>query len=238
MRAGDIDVLHKVVLSKAGLGTYWHVYSSRYAPTASNPHSQARLAWRDGAHGMFYTGETRAAALWETVLRYASIDNGYVYTDRFHLKGMMLARLELTFDASVLDLRSPYRRAVVNASSELDEQWERMLKDPDHANTHNFTMRTMEQLRAAGHEHGAALRWYSRQCASAAATLFFEPRMQPQWWTFRQKDLYRLDSPEGEEQIRIALAEQGLHWRGAPVSDDFSPPQNADMNDGPMNVRH
>jgi hypothetical protein len=228
MPVGDRKVLHRVVLAKAGPGTYWHVYSDRYSPVASNPHSRARLAWRDGAHGMFYTGETRAAALWETVLRNASIRNGYVYTDRVNFEGMMLARLELTYDAPVLDLRPPYRREIVNAPSRMDERWDAVLKDPVHENTHDYASKTMQQLRLAGHEDGAALRWYSRQAGNATATLFYEPPMKAHWWKYRQEDLYRLDSPEGEEQIRIALSEQGLRWRGAPVSPEFYPPVEFD----------
>ncbi|KND58541.1 hypothetical protein BVER_03520 [Candidatus Burkholderia verschuerenii] len=227
MQAGNEAVLHKIVFSKASLGTYWHVYPNRFAPTSSNRNSKARLAWRDGSHGMFYTGATRAAALWETVLRHASVDDGYVYTDRLHLKDMMLARLELTVETPILDLRPPYRRAIVDAPSELDEQWDRMLKDPDHDNTHAFTAKLMQQLRAAGHGDGAALMWYSRQAGNETATLFYDPPMQSNWWRFKNEELYCLDTPEGEAQIRLALAEQGLLWRAAPESPEFFPPVDA-----------
>ncbi|MDN7177822.1 RES domain-containing protein [Caballeronia sp. SEWSISQ10-4 2] len=231
MPAGDSDVLDKVEVFEAGLGTYWHVYNKRYSPVASNPASEARLAWRDGSHGMFYTGATRSAALWETVLRNASVRRDDVYTDRVHLKNMVLVRLELVAIADILDLRPPYRRAIVTAPSELDEQWDQMLKDPVHKNTHDFTTRAMAQLAAAGHKDGAALRWYSRMTGSHTATLFFEPPMKPDWWTYKTEELFHLDSPEGEEQIRQALAEQGLRWLAAPVSADFVPVDGAEGTD-------
>lgn len=103
----------------------------------------------------------------------------------------------------------------MQAPSALDEQWDQMFKDPQHENTHDFAARAMEQLRAAGYADGAALRWYLRQTGNDTATLFVEPPMTRVWWTFKETELYRLDSFDGEEQIRIALSEQGLRWRGA-----------------------
>lgn len=79
MLPGKDKALDRIEFATAAPGAYWHVYDAKYAPCASNPYSKARLAWRDELHGMFYTGATPAAALWETVLRYAEIDGGDVY---------------------------------------------------------------------------------------------------------------------------------------------------------------
>ena len=58
MAGGKGDVFHNIELSKAAPGFYWHVYPEKFEANAANPASNARLAWRDGKHGMFYTGET------------------------------------------------------------------------------------------------------------------------------------------------------------------------------------
>jgi hypothetical protein len=161
MPDGEDDVLHRVHLSRLPAGVYWHVYPAEYPSTSANAKSEGRLAWRDGAHSMFYAGDTPAAALWETVLRDAEVRHGYVYTDPMHLKGMVLARLTLTVDVPVVDLRTPYRREVVDPNSTLDTRWDVWLKRPDHEATHQVTQRLMNQLSAAGHGTGAALRWHS-----------------------------------------------------------------------------
>ncbi|MFP3637762.1 RES domain-containing protein [Paraburkholderia sp. SIMBA_054] len=220
MAAGNDDVLHKVEIVEAEPGTFWHVYDTRYSPVAGNPASKARLAWRDGNHAMFYAADTRAAALWETVLRYASVNRGNVYTDRSHLKDKALVKLQLVAKAEVLDLRTPHRRAIVTTDSDLDGQWDLVLKDPVHKNTHHFTTRVMAQLAAAGYKDGVALRWHSRMSGAETATLFYEPPMKADWWTYKPEDIYLLDTPAGEEQIRQALAEQKLRWVGPPIFKD------------------
>lgn len=218
---GD-DVFHKVKLAKAEPGPYWHVYSNAYEANAANPRSAARLAWRDGKHAMFYAGESAAVALWETVLRRASIVDGWVTTPREHLEGMKLARIELmTSAAEVLDLRPPHRRELVAAGTPLEAEWQHMLTTPDHASTHAFTTRAMAQLTAAGYPHGAAMRWYSRQAGDGVATLFFEPPMQSNWWRVDPAEVYALDSPEGERQICLALEPQGLLWSSPPGGAGF-----------------
>jgi hypothetical protein len=112
MLTGDDNVLHRAHVGMLSAGIYWHVFPAAYEPTAANPASQARLAWRYGAHSMFYAGDTPAAALWETVLRYAAVRHGDVYTVPAHLQGMVLARLLLSCDVPVVDLRTPFRREV------------------------------------------------------------------------------------------------------------------------------
>jgi hypothetical protein len=187
----------------------------------------ARLAWRDGSHGMFYTGATPASALWETVLRYAEIDGGEVFTHAKHLEGMSLARLTLLEHVPAIDLRTPHRRAVVNANTPLDAGWDLVLKEPDHEKTHDVARRLMKQLAAAGHAEGAALMWHSRQAGEETATLFFEPPMAESWWAYESSDIYALDTPEGERQIKQALGAQGLRWRGPPTGTGFDPPAGA-----------
>ncbi|SOE56754.1 RES domain-containing protein [Caballeronia arationis] len=224
MPVGNEAVLHRVSFSEAKPGVYWHVYSRRYSPTSSNPLSRARLAWCDGSHAMFYTGKTPAAALWETVLRYAAVDDGCVYAHPAHLQNMTLARLTLTVSARAIDLRAPYRRQVVDAGSDLDAVWEKVLREPDHEKTHDFTAGIMKHLADKGHPDGPALMWHSRQAGAETATLFFEPPMQSSWWRHEPHDLYPLDEPEGEHQILLALAAQGLRWRGSPSGNEFDPP--------------
>lgn len=224
MLTGEQDVLHRIELGTVPAGAYWHVYPAAYAPTASNPRSKARLAWLDGSHGMFYTGDTAAAALWETALRFASVSNGSVYTDQKHLQNWMLARLTLKADVPVVDLRPPHRRAVVDAHSDLDAMWDAVLKTPRHEETHDIADRLMAQLRAAGHDTGAAIRWHYRQAGTESVILFFEPPMSSSWWSHDACDIYRLDQSAGQEQIRIALSTQGLAWKGAPSGAGFELP--------------
>jgi len=228
MAGGKGDVFHNIELSKAAPGFYWHVYPEKFEANAANPASNARLAWRDGKHGMFYTGETPAVALWETVLRNASIVEGWVTTPREHLEGKMLARLELLTSVDVLDLRPPHRRALVTAETYLEAEWQHMLTTPDHASTHAFTARAMAQLAAAGHANGAAVRWYSRQAGDGVATLFYAPPMQNSWWKVDPAQIYALDSPEGEKQICLALEPQGLRWSSPPGGPDFKPGPDPD----------
>lgn len=228
MLTGEQDVLHRIELGTVPAGVYWHVYPAAYAPTSSNPRSKARLAWLDGSHGMFYAGDTAAAALWETALRFASVSKGSVYTDQKHLQNWMLARLTLTADIPVVDLRSPHRRAVVDAHSDLDAMWDVVLKTPHHEETHDVAARLMAQLDAAGYGAGTAMRWHSRQAGTESVILFFEPPMSSAWWSYEASDIYRLDEPVGQEQIRIALSTQGLAWRGAPSGAGFEmPPEEA-----------
>jgi hypothetical protein len=228
MAVGNDDVFHNIQLSMASPGFYWHVYPRNFEANAANPASNARLAWRDGKHAMFYTGETPAVALWETVLRNASIVDGWVTTPREHLEGRMLVRLELMASVDVLDLRPPHRRALVTAETDLEVEWQHMLTTPDHASTHAFTTRAMAQLAAAGHVDGAAMRWYSRQAGNGVATLFYAPPMQSSWWKVDPAQIYALDSPEGEKQICLALEPQGLRWSSPPGGADFKPGPDPD----------
>jgi len=216
------NVLHQVELRVAPPGCYWHVFPYKYEPRASNLNSMARLAWRDGEHGMFYTGGTPAAALWETVLRYAAINQDVVSTSHQHLQGMALAQLTLRDPVPALDLRPPFRRGLVEAGSSLDLFWDQVLKEPDHEKTHSVTNVVMQQLRSAGYPDGAALIWYSRQAGSETATLFFEPPMQSPWWDV--EEIHFLDTTAGQNVIAGALGEQGLVWRGAALGDEFEPP--------------
>lgn len=224
MLTGEQDVLHRIELGTVPAGAYWHVYPAAYAPRSSNPRSKARLAWPDGSHGMFYAGDTAAAALWETVLRFASVSKGSVYTDQKHLQNWMLARLTLKVDVPVVDLRPPHRRAVVDAHSDLDAMWDVALKTPRHEETHDVAARLMAQLDAAGYGTGTAIRWHSRQAGTESVILFFEPPMSLTWWSHEAGDIYRLDEPAGQDQIRIALAIQGLTWKGAPCGAGFELP--------------
>lgn len=232
MHIGERDVLHRIELGTVPAGGYWHVYPAAYAATSSNPNSKARLAWRDGSHGMFYAGDTAAAALWETALRFASVSKGSVYTDQRHLQNWMLARLTLKSDVPVIDLRPPHRRAVVDAHSDLDAMWDVALKTPHHEETHDVASRLMDQLAAGGYDTGTALRWHSRQAGTESVILFFEPPMSSDWWAHEESDIYRLDGPAGQEQIRLALSTQGLAWKGAPIGAGFElPPEDAPQAD-------
>lgn len=221
MHTGEDDLLHRVVLGVIEPAAYWHVYSDKYPPTAANPYSEARLAWRDGAHSMFYAGDTPAAALWEVALRSAVVRRGRVYTDAGNLAGMKLARVTLTREVPVIDLRPPYRREVVDANCDLDSFWDGVLKQSDHGPTHEVSARLMKQLVDAGYHAGAALRWHSRQGGSDSVLLFFEPPMSSTWWVCDAT--FRLDMPDGQEQIREALAAQKLIWVGAPIGKEFEP---------------
>ncbi|WP_165848012.1 RES domain-containing protein [Paraburkholderia lacunae] len=176
MHTGEHDVLHRIELGTVPAGTYWHVYPAAFAATSSNPNSKARLAWRDGSHGMFYGADTAAAALWETALRFASVSNGRVYTDQRHLQNWILARLTLKVDVPVIDLRPPHRRAVVDAHSDLDAMWDVVLKTPHHEETHDVAARLMRQLADAGYDTGTALRWHSRQAGTESVILFSNRR--------------------------------------------------------------
>ncbi|WP_031364632.1 RES family NAD+ phosphorylase [Caballeronia sordidicola] len=224
MPAGKDDVLHRVRFCKAEPGVYWHVFPARYKATASNPNSGARLAWRDGAHSMLYTGETAACALWESALRYAAVDNGYVYTDPDNLKGMMMARLTLTAPIEALDLRAPRRREIVDPSSDLDKLWEWVLREPDHSKTHDVTARLMSQIAISGHSVVPALIWHSRQSGRDTATLFFDPPSGESLWSCGADDVFPLDGPDGDRHIATALEPDGLKWRAAPSGAAFNPP--------------
>jgi hypothetical protein len=171
---------------------------------------------------MFYTGASPAAALWETVLRYAGIDAGVVSTSQTHLDGMALAQLTLRRPVPALDLRPPFRRQLVDACSALDGYWDQVLKDPNHDRTHAVTAAVMRELQLAGHSVGAALIWHSRQAGSETATLFFEPPMHAEWW--RVDAVHHLDTPAGDAVIARALNAQGIVWRGAAVGPGFDPP--------------
>ena len=225
MPGGDGALLHRVHVGclRPG-GSYWHVCPGQYAATSPNPRSEARLAWRDGAHSMFYAGDTPAAAIWETVLRDAAVRQGSVYTDPSHLEGMVLARLTLTVSVPVIDLRAPYRREIVDPNSPLDSRWEQWLRQPEHQATHQVTERVMRQLAAAGHQQGAALRWHSRQGGADSVVLLFAPPMSPSWWECEESEIVRLDSVAGQSSIRRALATQGLSWVSAPAGPAFDPP--------------
>lgn len=228
MYAGEHEVLHRVEVGVIPPGDYWHVYPAGYLATASNPKSKARLAWRDGSHGMYYAGDTAAAALWETVLRFATVATGRVYTDRNSLQGMVLARLTLTIDVPAIDLRPPYRRSVVDAHSDLDSMWDDVLKTPHHEETHVVTSRLMHQVVSGGSAPGTALRWHSRQAGADSVILFFEPPMSSAWWSHSSSDAFRLDGVAGQEQIEIALAAQNLSWIGSPTGEGFESPPSDD----------
>lgn len=151
-----------------------------------------------------------------------------MYTDPKHLQRWMLARLTLKVDVPVVDLRPPHRRAVVDAHSDLDAMWDDVLKTPHHEETHQVAVRLMAQLDAAGHDTGTAMRWHSRQAGTESVILLFEPPMSSAWWSHEARDIYRLDEPAGQEQIRIALSTQGLVWKGAPSGAGFElPPEEA-----------
>lgn len=224
MSGGEHDVLDRIELATIPADEYWHVYPAAYLATASNPKSKARLAWCDGAHGMYYAGDTPAAALWETALRFATVTNGRVYADQSSLRGMVLARLTLTIDVPAIDLRPPYRRSVVDAHSDLDSMWDDVLKTPRHEETHPVTSRLMHQVVSRGYSPGTALRWHSRQAGADSVILFFEPPMSSAWWSHSPSDAYRLDDSAGEKQIEIALSAQNLAWIGSPTGGGFELP--------------
>ncbi len=130
---------------------------------------------------------------------------------------MVLARLTLVVGVPLIDLRTPYRREIVDPNSALDSKWDQWLKQPEHRATHRVTERLMSQLAAGGHETGAALTWHSRQGGSDSVVLFFAPPMTPSWWKYEKAQVIRLDSDDGHARIGDALAKQGLNWCGAPI---------------------
>jgi hypothetical protein len=138
--------LDAIVFGQMPSTEYWHVYRRPHGPLSANPNSQARLALADGVHGMFYVGDTPAAALWEAVLRHSQPSKGRIFAHPADIEGMNLARVRLMTPIPLLDLRHPARRELVAHDSDLDLAWTALLHHPVHANTHAVAAAVHAQL--------------------------------------------------------------------------------------------
>jgi len=201
-------------------------------PLAPNPFSSARLAIRQAlatgapALGMFYAATTSAGALFEALLRNASIYPGrQVYLPRNKLKGQRLSLVELRRPLDIIPLGLPDRRIVVaDENSWREARWREVINTPNHFETHHAALTVYEQVREAGYQH-QGLSWPSIQAPHALVYLLYDPPFQRADWSVIKT--IQLDTPEGEAFIADALAKAGYAWLADPAGGTYVPDPSA-----------
>jgi hypothetical protein len=150
---------------------------------------------------MYYAGESSDCALWETVLRNLVVgDHQPQHIDPAILENRSIARLKLTNETPILDLRSPHFRHLSQDSARHSE-WQRLcvVPDGDYAQTHAAAS---ELLTAA--PRAAGLCWASRQIASQRAFVFYSSPLSPA--DFELTETMALDRPDGWRLVDQALS--------------------------------
>lgn len=234
MTPGKEWLLEQVAFNAMPATIYCRVHPARLPdgavvdPLAPNPYSSARLAIRPAlatsapALGMFYAATTSAGALFEALLRDATIYPGrQVYLSRTKLKGQRLSLVELRRPLDIIPLGLPDRRIVVaDQNSWQEARWRELINTPDHFDTHQAALTVYEQVRAAGYQHHG-LSWPSIQAPHAVVFLLYDPPFQRADWSLIKT--IELDTPEGEAFIADALAKAGYAWLADPLGGAYDP---------------
>lgn len=207
----------------------WHVYPSKYEPSAFNPSSRNRFALLPPPdQAMFYAGDSSTCALWEAVLRNLVVDDKQPqHVDPAIVEGRSIAQLKLLQEIPILDLRAPHFRNL-SANFARHTEWQRLCVVPerDYSQTHAAAR---ELLTAA--PRAAGLSWHSRQITAQTAYVFYSPPLTPPA-EFDVIDTIALDQPEGWALIDSALKIVGVERLvvTALVKDilDELPPEESD----------
>jgi len=234
MTHGEDDLLERVDFDAMPANIYCRVHPARLQdgtpvdPLSPNPRSAARMAIQPAltagapALGMFYVATTSAGALFEALLRNASIYPGrQVYLPRSKLKGQRLALVELSRPLEIIPLGLPDRRIVVpDANSWREARWRELINTVDHRDTHAAALAVYEQVRNAGFQH-QGLSWPSIQAPHALVYLLYDPPFQRADWSLIKT--IELDTAAGEIFIADALAKAGYAWLADPAGGGFDP---------------
>ena len=125
---------------------------------------------------MFYAGDTSACALWEAILRNLVIEAGNPqHVDPAILEGRSIARLTLTQEVPILDLRAPHLRHLSKEKA-LHALWQRLsvVLESEYDQTH-----TEARALIAAAPRSAGLCWHSRQITAQTAYVFYSPPLTP-----------------------------------------------------------
>lgn len=201
-------------------------------PLSANPRSTARMAIQPAlvanapALGMFYAATTSAGALFEALLRNATIyPKRQVYLPRHRLQGQRLALVELRRPLDIIPLGLPDRRIVVpDEHSWREARWRELISTADHRDTHAAALAVYEQVHAAGFQHHG-LSWPSIQAPHALVYLLYEPPFQRADWSLIQT--IELDTAAGETFIADALTQAGYAWLADPIGSACAPDPDA-----------
>ncbi|MGO4701696.1 RES domain-containing protein [Dyella sp. 2RAB6] len=238
MTHGEDALLEQVAFDAMPATIYGRVHPARLQdgtpvdPLSSNPRSTARMAIQPAlvakapALGMFYAATTSAGALFEALLRHASIyPKRQVYLPRNKLKGQRLALVELRRPLDIIPLGLPDRRIVVpDENSWRETRWRELISTADHRDTHAAALAVYEQVRAAGFQHHG-LSWPSIQAPHALVYLLYDPPFQRADWSLIKT--IELDTAEGETFIADALATAGYAWLADPAGGAYDPDPDA-----------
>ena len=183
----------------------WHVYGDPYAATAFNPASPGRFAARQAtpARSMYYAGTTPACALWETVLRNIVAVSPEQPVELPPLDPLHIARVSLTVECPILDLRAPAIRWLTGADARKLERLQASTVTPDYSTTHALAAELLAQY---GDAHG--IRWHSRQFGGESVVLLYSPPAASSALVSHQE--YSLRSKIGLALIDDALSPVGL----------------------------
>jgi len=211
--------LHRVGFSPLPVGvSQWHVFDHPYAWNAPNPYSKGRHAWRDGAHGNFYTSLDPMGALFESVFRRAKVridaasGMKLLYVDPAALAGKAIVELILVQENGCLDLRPGNFAALVDPGSPLDNAWAQLHAAVRYHRSWTTTLE-LAQLVAA---HAVprypilpALAWRSRRLHSSTVYLHFDPPIGSDAWLAIGGPL-DLDSAAGLAKLKVWCINAGF----------------------------
>lgn len=229
---GEDLLLDQIAFDPMRRGTYFRAHPSflrdgrRVDPLSANPYSTARLALQRSVvrHApvvsMFYVATTAAGALFEALLRTASILPGRrVYMPRSKLAGQCLSIVQLERKLEIIPLGLPGRKIVVT-DPQRDARWRELIGTADHHDTHVAAVAVYKQVIAAGQTH-TGLSWPSIQDPLSAVYLLYDPPLQRTDW--RLKRTVALDSQEGDAYIAHALKAAGYIWLADPSGQGYTP---------------
>lgn len=205
----------------------WRVHPKAYSPLAANPRSEARFALV-GTHAMFYAADSLSGALWEAVLRYATVRPGRIaQLPQFKLRDLVASRIQpRRDDLPRLDLGRP---GVLTLFSDGDGPemvaLSELLATPLHRKTHDESRQLHRELQAVGVAEMPVLSWPSRQFPKSTVYLAYAPPMDDTWWEVLDPPI-ALDDPAGQALIRQELNDQGFELELQLTPDDL-PPEDA-----------
>lgn len=231
MLPGEEDLLDAVAFSRMQPNRYYRVHPHAVAgtvidPLAPNPFSMARLALPPAVApggrqmGMFYAANTPAGALFEALLRRATIYEGrQVYQSRSTLTGQCVSVVRLLSPVELLALGLPDRKLIV-VDAQRDARWRELITTADHGDTHVAAAAVAAQVAAAGRVH-SGLSWPSLQFPTSTVYLLYDPPFERDAWMV--EETIALDTPAGEAFITQALADAGYAWLADAAGGAYGP---------------
>lgn len=225
-------VLDCVALQPLRVGTYVRVFEPRWGDVLTpNPHANGRFSLKDnmprGVAGAaaWYLSNTVAGALWESVLRdVLPDDDGGVYLDMTLLGKNSLQWVRCVRAGRVLRMEPGMRRHVVSPKNALlNQKWNHWFEEDIYELTH--TAAGLVQLQFGSATPPVILpgiSWRSRMAAEALVYLMYAPPLVIADFEVMD-DPIPLDSPQGLQWIRDALAQVNMYLLNDPAASGGTP---------------